>query len=71
MRNLILICATLLAFAPSAHAYIDPGTGSLILQAILGGVAGAAFVLKLYWGRIKSLFGRKKLSESSNSSPND
>ena len=36
-------------------AYIDPGTGSLLLQAILGGVAAAAVAVKLYWRRLRSL----------------
>lgn len=34
-------------------AYLDPGAGSLILQALAGGVAGAAVVGKLYWARVK------------------
>ncbi|HET9215145.1 MAG TPA: hypothetical protein VFN93_10370 [Gaiellaceae bacterium] len=32
-------------------AYLDPGSGSMILQAIVGGVAAAAVVGKLYWRR--------------------
>ena len=33
--------------------YLDPGAGSMILQALAGGLAGLAVVGKLYWGRIK------------------
>jgi hypothetical protein len=36
-----------------AHAYIDPGTGSFILQAILGVIAVSAVTIKIYWKRIK------------------
>ncbi len=43
----------------TAHAYLDPGTGSMILQLLLGGVAGMAVVLKLYWHRVKAMFGRR------------
>ena len=32
--------------------YIDPGTGSMLLQVILGGVAGAAVAVKMFWHRI-------------------
>jgi len=39
-----------------AEAYIDPGSGSILLQLILGGVAGIGVVIKLYWGRIKERF---------------
>ncbi len=54
-----------------AHAYIDPGTGSIILQLLLGGVAGIAFVMKLYWSRFTSLFrgNRKKPDATSAKSP--
>ncbi len=41
-----------------AHAYLDPGTGSMLLQLRLGGVAGALVVGKLYWHRVKAFFGR-------------
>jgi hypothetical protein len=40
----------------SAYAYLDPGTGSIILQVLLGGVAGVALVGKLYWHKFLSLF---------------
>ena len=32
--------------------YIDPGSGSMILQMILGGLAAAAVFLKLFWHRL-------------------
>ena len=40
-----------------ARAYLDPGTGSVVLQIILGGLAGAAVADKLYWYKIKSVIG--------------
>ena len=44
-------------------AYLDPASGSLLLQLILGGVAGLALVLKLFWHRILGLFGIKKTTD--------
>jgi len=41
-------------------AYMDPGTGSLFLQLLLGGVAGAALIVKLYWHRLLTMVGVKK-----------
>ena len=35
-------------------AYLDPGTGSVILQALLGGIAGVAVTLKLFGRRVVS-----------------
>lgn len=42
----------------NAHAYIDPGTGSYILQMVIAGLVGAAFTLKLLWKRIQVFFSR-------------
>jgi hypothetical protein len=49
----------MLAERPAA-AYLDPGSGSMLLQVLLGGVAGVAVILKLYWGRVLSLFGIRR-----------
>lgn len=35
-----------------AHAYLDAGTGSMILQVLLGGIAGLMVVGKLYWHKL-------------------
>jgi hypothetical protein len=39
-------------------AYIDPGTGSMMVQAIVAAVAGAALTLRLSWARIRAWFNR-------------
>ncbi len=44
-------------FGAPAHAYLDPGTGSMIVQLLLGGVAGALVIGKLYWARLTAMFG--------------
>lgn len=58
MRIILFVAVFVMAIGPNdpAHAYLDPGTGSILLQMILGGVAGAAVVLKLYWRRFVSFF---------------
>lgn len=38
--------------------YIDPGTGSLILQLLIGAMVGGWYVAKNYWLRIKSFFSK-------------
>ncbi|MCH8342467.1 MAG: hypothetical protein IH983_00585 [Planctomycetes bacterium] len=40
------------------YAYIDPGTGSIIMQAIIGSVAAALVGIRLYWQRIKGFILR-------------
>jgi len=54
-----------MASAP-AHAYLDPGTGSMMLQLMLGGVAGAVVIGKLYFRRATDFFrsfGRRRTPE--------
>ena len=40
-------------FVSDAFAYIDPGTGSMILQSLIGALVGAGIILKVYWTKIK------------------
>jgi hypothetical protein len=48
----------LVALPGVAHAYIDPGTGSLVLQGLIASLAAAAVVIRGYWYRIKAFFRR-------------
>jgi hypothetical protein len=45
--------------------YLDPGSGSLLLQALVGGVASVVVFAKLYWRRAKRFlgFGRNESDE--------
>jgi O-antigen/teichoic acid export membrane protein len=43
-----------------AQAYLDPGTGSLIIQAIFGAVLAIGYTVKIYWSKIKKFFGSKQ-----------
>ena len=59
----LLAAAVVMATAWPAYAYLDPGTGAMVLQLLIGGVAGALVVGKLYFGKIKvfcvSLFSKQ------------
>jgi hypothetical protein len=54
-------CVLVLALTPgTAQAqYLDPGAGSIILQAVLAIVVGAAAGVKLYWGKISAFLSRR------------
>jgi hypothetical protein len=41
-------------------AYLDPGSGSVILQALLGGLAAVAVTFKLWWKRLTGIFRRRE-----------
>ena len=43
-----------------ALAYIDPSAGGLLVQILLGGIAGIGVLVKLYWGKLTKLFRREK-----------
>ncbi len=49
-------------------SYIDPGTGSLIIQLILGALFGGLVALKLFWANVKRflsrLFSRKDKADT-------
>ena len=49
-----LALATLSMLAPAAQAYLDPGTGVLIVQVAIGAIAGALVAVKPYWSKIKA-----------------
>ena len=53
----------LLIFARPAYAYLDPGSTSMLLQVLLGGLAAVAVVLKLFWRRILTFLGIYKKKE--------
>jgi hypothetical protein len=39
--------------------YMDPGTGSLLLQLILAALLGIGVTVRIFWKKIRSLFGMK------------
>ena len=43
-------------YVNTAHAYLDPGTGSIILQAILGAIAAGISYCTFYWNKVKNFF---------------
>jgi hypothetical protein len=52
-----------LLFITDTHAYLDPGTGSMLLQVILGGIAAVGVAIKLYWHKLRAALGMAKKGE--------
>jgi hypothetical protein len=48
-------------------AYLDPGSGSFILQLLIAAVLGSIIALRAYWGKVKNffqgIFSRKESEE--------
>jgi hypothetical protein len=56
MYRFVLAVACMIALIAPAHAYLDPGTGSFLLQMLVAGFLAAGATAKMYWFRVKSLF---------------
>lgn len=59
----ILVFYFAFVFLTPAHAYIDPGTVSIVLQSILAAIAGVAATYRLWISKIKSFFKKKNLEK--------
>jgi hypothetical protein len=67
-RNLVLGCVILLCGMP-AHAYIDPGTGSALIQGVIAAVAAIGITARLYWHRIAEFM--RRFRKKTDKSPDD
>ena len=62
MKNKFLLYIALFILHPgTAYAYLDPGTGSIIIQAILGAIAAGFMTISIWWHKFK-LFMKKFLN---------
>ena len=59
----------LLSFVVKPTAYLDPGTGSMLIQIILAVILGAGVAIKIFWRNIKALFTGKKAGDASVEDP--
>lgn len=66
-RDHLAAAVVLAALSSPAYAYIDPGSGSMILQGILAAVAAIAVTAKLWWHRLLVLLRIRKPSSVSSS----
>ena len=61
--RITVVCLLCLAFSavtlPVANAYVDPGTGSFVFQAVIGGILALALAIKMFWRRIVAFVTRR------------
>lgn len=55
-------------WAPVAHAYLDPGTGSMVVQMVIGAVVAVGAMVSLYWHRLKRFLTRLSRSRDASGS---
>jgi len=58
--SLQLIFAINIIFPCTAYCYIDPGTGSFIVQILIAGIVGSLIVIKIFFKRFKNFFRKRK-----------
>jgi hypothetical protein len=51
------------------QAYLDPGSGSFLIQLLIAGLVGAGFLVRAYWTKIKKLFNRDSAKKEDDSQP--
>lgn len=65
--NRVAVVLLAMTFSAPAFAYLDPGSGSAIVSAIIGFFVAVGMAVKTYWYKIKSWFGKKDTAEQQDS----
>ncbi|MET4694105.1 hypothetical protein [Endozoicomonas lisbonensis] len=60
MKIIISSFIVLVFWVSHSNAYIDPGTGSALMSAIIGLFVAAGVVAKTFWYKITSVFNFKR-----------
>ena len=53
------VLLSILGYSAQAHAYLDPGTGSMIISAVVGVFATLVLAIKTYWYKLVGLFRKR------------
>ena len=74
-KALFVILAAVVALTPNvAFAYLDPGTGSALIQGLIAAIAAIGLTLKVYWHRVLGFLGLRRSAdteEQSSDKPED
>ena len=58
LKMTLVVAAITLFFPNYAYCYIDPGTGSYIIQIVIAAFVAVSFMVKIYWLKIKGFVSR-------------
>jgi hypothetical protein len=62
--RIAFVLVACLSIASPAYAYLDPGTGSMLISAVLGVAAAVALAVKMFWYRVVGFFrGKRPVAE--------
>lgn len=57
---LLAVAGMVIAAPGAAHAYLEPGSGNLLVQLIVSAVVAVGVAIRVYWGRLCRLFRRDR-----------
>lgn len=60
LKNIFVVTIVFATLSAPAYAYIDPGSGSMIVQGVLAAIAAIAMTAKLWWHRLLVLLRIRK-----------
>lgn len=65
-KNLFCVAGVsgLALLSAPAFAYLDPGTGSALIQGIIASLAAVGLVLKVYWHRVLGFLGLRRKEQA-------
>ena len=66
LKKLPLILIAYFMMSSHAHAYLDPGTGSSILSALIAALASTLVTVRNYWNALKQFCVKKLSSKKKN-----
>ena len=62
VSNLKFLCLIvgLISYTSPTYAYLDPGTGNMLLQGLIAGLAAIISFLSIYWQKVKAFFVKQE-----------
>ncbi len=57
---LVIVMLVTVIFVEPTYAYLDPVTGSIIIQSLIAGIAVVGYIIKKRWYQLKNIFSKKK-----------
>jgi hypothetical protein len=67
----LTISHILFSILSKPSAYLDPGSGSFLLQLLIAGLLGLGVAAKVYWNKLKGLFTGKSNVQPENDEDNE
>ena len=58
MNKFFFVVIIIFLYPSTSYAYLDPGTGSILLQAILGAIAAGFMTISIWWQKFKSFISK-------------